>query len=123
MTNYEWIMKSGKMGNFLLDVHIALYENARGKFPLSIEGQYHGLSIEYSENILKKCVEWLQAEHKTKDYVSREDVIDILNNPLKIAIEHKKNMVTLDEVSRAFAEDYKDKLKRVCKLEVKEIDE
>ena len=112
MTNYEWIMKSGKMANFLLDVNNALNENARGKFPLSIEKQYHGLSIRYGENILKKCVEWLQAEHKTITYVALADVLYILKTPY-----------TLDNKCKISTKEIDEKIKRVTNLPTKEIDE
>ena len=120
MTNYEWLVKNGKLEEFIFDITVRDISNITWAKPVM---KKYNFFINWGDKISEKIAEWLQAEHKTKDYVSREDVIDILNNPLKIAIEHKKNMVTLDEVSRAFAEDYKDKLERVCKLEVKEIDE
>lgn len=111
MTNYEWIMESGKMGNFLLDVNNALNENARGKFPLSIEGQYHGLSIEYGENILKKCVEWLQAERKTITYVALDDVICLLKKPI------------ICGRGMSFSEAIGVRIQEIANLPTKEIDE
>lgn len=121
MTNYEWIMKSGKMENFLFDVYSALTENTRGRYPLSIEQQYHGLSIKYGENICKKCVEWLQAEHKTKTYVALDDVSSIFNK--SFCFHFDKNKYTQQEVVHILDDLFGGISTKLERLEVKEIDE
>jgi hypothetical protein len=114
MTNYEWLVKSGNLADFIKDIKFldghALMSEYQMKFP-------------YEDLTYNRIAEWLQAERKTKKYVALDDVIEILRMPRELNLSKPNQKVGMTEIMAMESHHYYKMQRAVFNLEVKEIDE
>ena len=74
MTNYEWLVKQGKLEDFISTITASSIKNINKKYGVDIVG-------EEIYNPQYKIAEWLQEERHIKEYVALDEVVDIMNEP------------------------------------------
>ena len=126
MTNYEWLVKTGKIVQFIDFLRFKHFSNAEYRSDYKLHFGMISVPCQASRSI----AEWLQEEHIVNRYVSLEAVLDILNNPREIEIndftvtdpmEPDGKDIPLRELRRIISEDYKERIKRINMLDTKEI--
>lgn len=124
MTNYEWLVKSERLGKFIESIKTVtgpIYNGSAHDLKRNF-----GLVVPDPDKTGRSwhdyIAEWLQKEHTDNKYIKLDDVLDILSTPKIIKIEEGK-FLPLPEVRRILAEDHKDRIKRINMLDVKEINE
>ena len=71
MTNFEWLVKTNKLQNFLA-VHASEFLDVTEKYHIPIDDSER--NTEYETVIAN----WLQAEHKGVEYLEKNSVIEVL---------------------------------------------
>ena len=112
MTNYEWLVNTGKLEEFLADFSyanaIAEASNFYKKYKITLIGNLYALECNVAN--------WLQEEHpKPNQYVLLEDVMAVMNN-----LHYIPQIPTFAEVIDSYIKYKKDEL---AALPTKEIEE
>lgn len=117
MTNYEWLVKTHRLVQFILDVRSTCTENDL----IKLNANYYGFNYFNSNKMLfsQRIADWLQEEHKEEPtYVKYDEVLDVIN---KTAYEILEDMVG-DEAMDLI--DFKtDIINRISKLNKRKIKE
>lgn len=121
MTNYEWLVKSGKLHEFIFDIS---FHGTKDALNCELINKKYGILLIADDKIggnnARKITAWLQAERTTKRYVDICDVYQILQTPLKFCAERE---YTQKEFVQIVSDYVVNLLAKVNDLDVKEIDE
>lgn len=116
MTNYEWLVKTGKLAEFIFDVQ---YDYAKEENETDVLYNKYDLLIKWGDSKSEIIAEWLKAKRISKIYVLFDDVINaLLESQIKISTDEHNGYAV--KYAREFLQDIAQKLRLLPKKEIDE---